>query len=205
MNWKLTDRTNWPDLLDQFDWVRDMVGVPQDPQFHAEGDVAAHTQMVLEAMTAFPDYQALSLDNQAILWAAALLHDVEKRSTTVLEDDGRITSKGHARKGERTARLILYDAVPTPFAVREAIAKLVRYHGLPLWLFEKENPRKTLLQTSLEVNTAWLTTLARADVLGRICTDQADLLYRIDLFEEFCREQDCFGKPYAFASGLTHF
>ena len=89
--------------------------------------------------------------------------------------------------------------------VREAIAKLVRYHGLPLWLFEKENPRQALLQASLEVNTAWLTMLARADVLGRTCVDQAELLYKIDLFEAYCQEQNCYGKPYAFASNLTRF
>lgn len=205
MNWQLTDRKNWPDLLRQFDFVRDMVGVPQDPVHHAEGDVAVHTRMVLEALEALPGYQALPDDEQAILWAAALLHDVEKRSTTVQEDDGRITSKGHARKGERTARLLLYDRIPTPFVQREAVAKLVRYHGLPLWIFEKENPRQSLFQTSLEVNTAWLSLLARADVLGRICADQDELLYRIDLFDELCREQDCFGKPYPFASNLTRF
>lgn len=205
MNWQLTDRTAWPDLLTQFRWVRDMVGVPQDLLYHAEGDVAMHTRMVLNALVSLPEYNALTPADQAIIWAAALLHDVEKRSTTVLEDDGCITSKGHARKGERTVRLLLYDAIPTPFAIREAVAKLVRYHGLPLWVLEKENPRQTLLQASLEVNTAWLAILARADVLGRICDDQADLLYRVDLFEEFCREQDCFGKPYPFASNLTRF
>lgn len=205
MNWQLTDRTDWPDLLQQFGWVRDMIGVPQDPVYHAEGDVATHTRMVVEALTGLPAYQDLSADKQAILWAAALLHDVEKRSTTVLEDDGRITSKGHARKGERTVRLLLYDSIPTPFSVREAAAKLVRYHGLPLWIFEKNDPRKAVLQASLEVDTALLTLLARADVLGRVCADQADLLYRIDLFEEFCREQNCYRKPYPFASDLTQF
>ncbi|MBO0949375.1 AAA family ATPase [Fibrella forsythiae] len=205
MDWQLTNHTSWPDLMRQFDWVRHMVGVPQDPVFHAEGDVATHTQMVLEALTASTEYIALPAADQAIVWAAALLHDVEKRSTTVLEDDGSITSKGHVRKGERTARLILYDSVPTPFTTRESIAKLVRYHGLPLWLFEKENPRQTVLQTSLEVNTAWLTMLARADVTGRTCADQDELRYKIDLFEAFCLEQDCFGKPFPFASNLTRF
>ena len=205
MDWQLTDRTDWPSLWRQFDWVRDMEGVPQDPIHHAEGDVATHTRMVLESLTCLPAYKALAAQEQAILWAAALLHDVEKRSTTVREPDGRITSKGHARKGERTARLLLYDTLPTPFSIREAVAKLVRYHGLPLWLFDKENPRQTLLQVSLEVNTAHLALLARADVLGRQCADQAEMLYRIDLFEEFCREQHCFEKPFAFASSFTRF
>ncbi|CCG98420.1 hypothetical protein FAES_0408 [Fibrella aestuarina BUZ 2] len=204
-HWQLTTHTDWPDLLRQFDWVRHMQGVPQDSIHHAEGDVATHTRMVLEALAALPGYQVLAADEQAILWAAALLHDVEKRSTTVFEPDGRITSRGHARKGEYTARLILYDALPAPFVIREAIAKLVRYHGLPLWLFDKENPYQALLKASLEVNTRWLALLARADVLGRVCNDQAEMLYRIDLFEAFCQEQRCYGNPYAFASEITRF
>lgn len=204
-HWQLTDRTDWPGLWRQFDWVRDMDNVPQDPIHHAEGDVATHTRMVLEALQILPDYQALPTGQRAILWAAALLRDVEKRSTTVVEADGRITSKGHAKIGERTARLILYDSIPTPFYTREAVAKLVRHHGLPLWIFEKENPRKAVLQASLDVNTAHLALLARADVLGRTCADQTDLLYRIDLFEEFCREQNCYGQPFPFASHLTRF
>lgn len=52
MNWHLTDRTDWPALLNQFDWVRAMVGVPQDPIYHAEGDVATHTRMAYEVIYA---------------------------------------------------------------------------------------------------------------------------------------------------------
>lgn len=205
MSWALTHETSWASLERQFDWVRDMKGVPQDAVYHAEGDVATHTRMVLEALEQLPEYQRLTAPEQAILWAAALLHDVEKRSTTVLEPDGRITSKGHAKRGERTARSLLYTAEPAPFAVREQVAKLVRYHGLPLWLFEKGDPRRTALQTSLEVDTAWLVMLAKADALGRTCPDQAELLYRIGLFQAYCEEQGCWGRPYPFVSNLTRF
>lgn len=186
-----------------------MAGVVQDPRHHAEGDVATHTQMVLTSLTEQADYSLLSVSDREILWTAALLHDVEKRSTTVVEPDGTVTSKGHARRGERTARKLLYVAdhlvSPTPFFEREQICKLVRYHGLPLWIFEKPDPLKTLLQVSLDVNTHWLTMLARADVQGRICADQADLLYRVDLFEEFCRESHCWAQARSFASPVARY
>ena len=102
--WTISKHKDWAELQEQFGWVRDMDGVPQDPIYHAEGDVAVHTRMVLAALEALPEYQALAPQEQEILWAAALLHDVEKRSTTVIEDDGRITSAGHAKKGAQTAR-----------------------------------------------------------------------------------------------------
>ncbi|MCZ5895912.1 poly(A) polymerase, partial [Escherichia coli] len=76
---------------------------------------------------------------QEVLWAAALLHDVEKRSTTV-QENGRIQSPGHARRGELTARQILWRDIPTPFVLREQIVALVRLHGLPLWLLERPEP-----------------------------------------------------------------
>src|SRR5690606_20240939 len=105
----------------------------------------------------------LSPRDQEILWAAALLHDVEKRSTTVAEPDGRISSPGHARKGALTARRILYADIPTPFAIRQQVTALVRYHGFPLWALERPDPVKELVKVSQETDTRLLALLARAD------------------------------------------
>jgi len=198
--WTISENKTWDHLTGTFDWVERMAAVPQDARHHAEGNVAVHTQMVLEALAQIPAFEQLQVQAQEILWAAALLHDVEKYSTTVTEPDGSITAHGHARKGALKARHILYTEVPAPFDIREQIVALVRYHGLPIWILEKEDPLKELVKASLEVNTQWLALLARADVLGRICTDQAEMLYRIDCFEEFCKEHDCWGTARTFAS-----
>ena len=85
MNWKLTDNKNWDSLEQQFRWVQDMNFVMQHHLHHEEGSVAVHTRMVLEALQQQPEYRALPAQEQEILWAAALLHDVEKRSTSVDE------------------------------------------------------------------------------------------------------------------------
>jgi putative nucleotidyltransferase with HDIG domain len=123
---------DWQHMALQYEWIADMHGVPQDPVHHAEGDVAVHTQMVLTALAALPGYNALQPEAQEILWMAALLHDVEKRSTTITEADGSIISPGHAKKGALTARHILYTQFDLPFGIREQIVYLVRHHGLPL-------------------------------------------------------------------------
>lgn len=201
LNWQLcSDAINnrtWALLSARFDWVRDMHGVEQDNQHHAEGDVAIHTQNVLRELVALPEYQTLNTIEQEILWVAALLHDVEKRSTTRIDDNGRIISPGHAKKGESTARQILYQ-LNTPFVIREHIAALVRFHGLPLWIMEKPDPQKALLAASLRVDMRLLSLLAKADVLGRICQDSNELLERIDLFELYCQEQHCWDCAYPF-------
>lgn len=200
----ITDK-NWDSLRLRFSWVRDMEGVAQDPRHHAEGDVATHTRMVLDALTALPGYGRLNPHVQEVIWLAALLHDVEKRSTTFREADGSIVSPGHAKKGAQTARQMLMTEFALPFATREAIVGLVRHHGLPLWVMHKPDPQKALLEASFAVNTKWLSLLARADVLGRVCADRDAMLDRIDFFEAYCDDQECYGVPRAFGSDAARF
>jgi hypothetical protein len=90
--WTLSKNKSW-DELQKFAWVRDMHGVPQSPVHHAEGDVAVHTQMVLAELMKLPEYSELSEQQKEILWAAALMHDVEKRSTTFTDEQGNIVSQ----------------------------------------------------------------------------------------------------------------
>jgi predicted kinase len=208
MNWQLSPHLaplDWDALYQQFDWVRDMNGVPQDAIYHAEGDVAIHTRLVLEALENLTEFQQLPAQQQHILRAAALLHDVEKRSTTIVQPNGRIESPSHARKGEPTSRWLLYHDLPAPHIVREEVARLVRRHGIPLWAIERPDPLRAVIFTSLECDTHLLYLLAKADVLGRICHDQQNLLDRCEYFRELCLEVDCYGKPFAFADGYSRF
>jgi predicted kinase len=205
MKWSLSNHKNWDYLEKTFDWVADMRLVPQDRIHHAEGNVAIHTQMVLDALQSFEDFRNLDAQQQELLWAAGLLHDVEKRSTTVEESNGRITSRGHAKRGEFTARQLLYRDIQTPFMIREQVAALVRLHGLPLWILDKQNPTKSLLEASLRVDMKLLAMLAKADAMGRKCADQRDLLDRIEFFVAFCQEQQCWTGPRQFDSPLAKF
>lgn len=202
--WTLTKNKDW-EQLKKFSWVNDMHGVPQSPVFHAEGDVAIHTQMVLHALVSSKEFAVLDEQKKEILWTAALMHDIEKRSTTFTDEKGGIVSPGHAKKGALTTRSILYRDFATAFYIREQIVALVRYHGLPLWIFEKPNPVKALLKACLEVDTQLLVMLAKADVQGRICSDADELLYKIDLFKELCIEHDCFGKAKSFPNDLSKY
>ncbi|MCC8152842.1 MAG: AAA family ATPase [Tannerellaceae bacterium] len=203
--WKITEDKNWDTLRNRFSWVADMERVEQHSQHHAEGNVAIHTRMVLEELKRTEDFSALDIQEQEILWTAALLHDVEKRSSSCNEGNGIISAHGHARKGEYTARTILYKEIPVPFQIREQIASLVRFHGLPLWVMERADPRKKVIEASLRVNTYWLKLLAEADARGRICEDLGQLLENIELFELLYRESGCWKEPRHFASPHARF
>ena len=200
---------DWEALFHRFAWLRALEGTPQEPDYHAEGDVLTHTRMVAEALIADGGWRALEPERRSVLFAAALLHDVAKPTCTQIAADGGISSPGHARAGSTMAREILtrgegfVDAMPFP--LREAVTRLVRSHGLPLWFLEKNDPQRAVLAASMSARLDEVAALAEADVRGRICADQQELLERVALFRSYCEEQACLTQPYAFASDHSRF
>lgn len=199
----------WESIARRFAWIHDMAGVPQEPAHHAEGDVLTHTRLVAEALAALPAWRALPPDERAVLFAAALLHDVAKPACTRVAPDGRVVSPGHAKAGERMARYALWTGegldASAPPAFREAVARLVRWHGLPLWLLEKPDPLRAAIAASLTARLDRVALLAEADVRGRVCADQGALLERIALFRLSCEEAGCDTAPRRFASDHSRF
>ncbi|MBK8426739.1 MAG: HD domain-containing protein [Lewinellaceae bacterium] len=178
--------TDWA-MLESLDWVSAMQQCPQEPEYHAEGDVWTHTRMVIAALQALPEYQAQHPEDQNLLLHAALLHDVAKPACTVVEN-GKISSPRHAKIGEKIAREILWDF---DFSFRENVCALVRLHGLPIWGWKNDPVRSSIL-AGWRVRNELTYILAKADVLGRICDTQSELMYRLELYRELCLENDCF-------------
>ena len=198
---------DWGSLRTKFAWIGQMAGVMQEADWHAEGDVETHTCMVAQAMADDPQWRGCDEPSRHLLFAAALLHDVAKPVCTRFEE-GRWTSPHHARTGEHITRSLLWRGhagTPAPFAQREAIAKLVRYHGLPLRFLDKPDPARACIEASWEIDLAQVAMLARADVLGRICSDKQRLLESIELFLSYCQELGCLDGPKAFESDHHRF
>ena len=196
-------RVSWQVLDEQFEWIRAMKNCPQDPIFHGEGDVWIHVRMVCEALAGLKEWRDLSDTDRELLFAAALLHDVAKPACT-RHEDGRITSRGHSQRGAIQTRRILWES-GADFEAREQVCALVRYHQTPFYLINRTDSLRMAILISQTARCDLLTILAKADALGRECKDKADLLVRIDLFREFCSEQQCLDHPRAFASDLSRF
>jgi putative nucleotidyltransferase with HDIG domain len=196
-------RLDWDVVRAACPWLAPLAATPQNPTYHGEGDVLVHTGMVVQALAAQPAWRALPAHDRAVLFVAALLHDIGKPATTVTELDGRITSRSHARVGAGLARMLLWIdeglGAPLPFAVRERVVSLVRLHGLPLWFLDRPDLERTLLAASYQTRLNHLALLAEADVRGRIAPDQNELLTRVDLFRSACAEYNCLDQPYPFA------
>lgn len=180
---------------------------PQQFEFHQEGDVWTHTQMVAEALLALPAYALLTREQQETVFLAALLHDVAKCRTTVIDPQtGRISQPGHSRKGAVDARIALWDA-GAPFAQREAVCRLIQGHQLPFYAVEGSrtglSAEYLVRKLSWELDVSLLALLAEADMRGRICADMQRVLDNIELFRELAREEGCYGQPRSFADAHT--
>lgn len=75
-----------------------MKGVEQSPDHHPEGDVWAHTLLLLSQLPAGV--------NESLAWGA-LLHDVAKPVTAARREDGRVTFYGHTDRGAEMAVAIV--------------------------------------------------------------------------------------------------
>jgi predicted kinase len=196
-------RVDWDTLDRQFSWIRALRDCPQDHRHHAEGNVWIHVRMVCEAMAASPEWRALPADEREILFATAIFHDVAKPACT-REENGWISSRGHSARGAIDARRILWEH-GTPFAIREQVCALVRHHQVPYRLIQRDDAERLAYAVSQSARGDLLTEMALADVRGRICKDQAEILLRVELFREFCRERECLFGPRAFASAHSRF
>ena len=58
----------WDNLIQQYDWLRDLADCPQDPIFHAEGDVLTHTRMVTESLVNSTVWAEWSVETRTALF-----------------------------------------------------------------------------------------------------------------------------------------
>ena len=203
-------RVDFAALCELFPWLVPLGECPQDPFFHAEGDVLTHLGMVLAELAALPAFRELPEADRHIVFAGTLLHDIAKPDCTRVEPDGRVRSPGHAVKGVYQARRILTDdpafgPLGTPFGVREQILALVRWHGLPGNYLEKPDPLRVAITAAMTARMDLLAILAEADHRGRIVRVADDTLTRINLFPAFCAECGVWDGPREFASDHARF
>ncbi len=180
---------------------------PQDPYYHAEGDVWTHTCMVVEALLAQPAYQHATEEQRFVLFFAALLHDISKPDTTVIEaETGRIGQPGHSRRGAVDARLLLWRA-SVPFPLRERICRIISVHQLPFFALSGnrggQSPEFLLHKLSWELPIWMLCAVAEADMRGRFYEGKQGVLDEIELFRELAAEEGCLHGPRAFVDDHT--
>jgi tRNA nucleotidyltransferase (CCA-adding enzyme) len=152
----------WPEL-------EALVGCPQDPEWHPEGDVWVHTLMVIDGARRRLD--GLDRGRALAVMLGAVTHDFGKPATTEFVD-GRIRSRGHEAAGVAPAtqfldRLNIHTI--DGFDVRAQVLTIVSDHLAPGMWHKSPAPvgdgafRRLAARVELEL----LARVAEADCEGR--------------------------------------
>lgn len=155
-------------IADQlFPELTSMIGVPQEPEWHPEGDVDVHTMLVTDEARKLID--DLPYPKQVAVMLGAVCHDFGKPATTQFFD-GRWRAHGHDEAGvEPTINFLDKLGVYTldGYDVRNQIIQLVRYHLTPGMFFKSKPGDGALRRLARKVEPDLLYRVAKADSLGR--------------------------------------
>lgn len=157
--------TEW---IDHFPEIKSMMGVPQEPDWHPEGDVFIHTCHCCDALARLEQWKAEDAQLRMVHMLAVLAHDFGKPATThrAMKDGVmRIISPGHEEAGADLAATFL-ERLRAPQAIQARVLPLVRNH---LFHFQTMTDRAVRrLARRLEPETIeGLCLVMTADSMGR--------------------------------------
>lgn len=173
----------------------------QDPDWHSEGNVQIHTDMVIDEAYQIADEYNLTEKRAKILIYAALFHDYGKPLTTQeveIKDKIRIGAPRHEEIG---ASLLFFLDPPSELSQDEwlEVIQLVAYHHIPKKLVVKDakaSEYAKLTRRVLDIELLYL--LEVADMTGRTCSDKQDQLDIMEMFKLCAIEHGIWGEnPYS--------
>ncbi len=144
-----------------------LIGVPQEKEWHPEGNVDVHTLMVTDEARKLID--DLEYAKKVTVMLGTLCHDFGKPSTTAFFD-GRWRSHAHDEAGvEPTISFLDKLGIFTldGYDVRGQVIQLVRYHLLPGMFYKSQPGDGAFRRLARKVEPDLLYRVAKADSLGR--------------------------------------
>lgn len=152
-----------------FPEIQSLIGVPQDPEWHPEGDVFIHTQLAIDRAREL--IHDLSYARQVTVMLATLTHDFGKPATTEMIE-GRWRSRGHEEAGVAPTESFLNRLnVHTidNYNVRTQVIALVREHLKPGEFYKKRDEvgDGAFRRLARRCEPDLLYRVAKADSLGR--------------------------------------
>ena len=165
--------------------VKDMQACRQDKDYHPEGDVYAHTTMVVEQLKIYVTNTVEAVDIvDTDLILAVVYHDVGKPLNTQTHSCGKITSHGHCAVSEGLLIHYNIDELITGEALNLIRRHLDIFRRYGQRVLLKDNTKSWVRHTN-RVNTTQLAVLSMVDALGRDTTidQQEKALMIIEWYE----------------------
>ena len=180
-----------------FPEMKRLIGLPQNPVYHPEGDVWTHTLLVMN--------EAAKLKGQAEhplgLMLSAMVHDLGKADCTTIEESGKIRSIGHENQLD-TVRAAL-SRITNETKLKAYALNMTKLHMRPNALAAQGAKEKAYVKLfDQSVNPHDLLLLAKADHLGR--TNPADYRETEGLLQEMLKHyEELMARPYVMGRDLV--
>ena len=183
-------------LGDYFPLLKEFSNTIQDPVWHAEGDVAIHTEMVLQELyKILPKVSSmfgepLTPTERQSLILSALLHDIAKPLTTyTCVTTDRVKASKHEEKGKQYLVfnfLKLMENVSIMKDVYTNVLELVGQHQKPKLLVIRDEPDYKYHKLMNDIDYKLIYLLELADIKGRTCVDLDIQLMYLEEFKDKC-------------------
>ena len=179
--------------------LTELRSTPQDPQWHAEGDVHTHLSMVISELYQIIDQNQwnLSQSDKLSLILGTALHDIGKPlCTKVQEINGqeRMVSPHHEYRGAGYLSFRI-PALNLPKPTEHEILSLVACHHMPKKLVIKNIEKPGYMSLARTCSPKKLYLLEIADMKGRTCEDEDLQLDILNLFRISCEEYGVWDAP----------
>ena len=160
-------------ILRYFPELEALIGIPQSPKWHPEGDVWRHTMLCVDEMSLLLKEESMKREEKQKLkyLLAILCHDLGKATATTIDSKGQIRAIDHEYQGIAPTQKLLYRLTDEHDFI-ESIVPLVEHHLKPSQFYQGKSKDKAIRKLATKVNIEELIIIAKADFLGRT-TDEA--------------------------------
>jgi len=177
-------------VLKYFPELNALIGVPQEPTYHTEGDVWIHTLMVVDQMAKL---KSGNLQQDIIMMLSALCHDFGKPATTKIIN-GKITAYNHDRAGIEPTVAFLKRLTDDKKLIK-SVSDFVLYHLRIAQLYKGGAKAGAIRRLAVKINIKELELLARADYFGRISKNKKETFEAGEWILKKAKELNCQTTP----------
>lgn len=191
-------------LTEAFPLIERLTETPQDPEWHAEGNVRIHTERVVEELYCVLSNEGADLDasKRLTMILGAALHDIGKALTTTEEErDGvmRVVSPFHTERGRSYCAPRMPLLGLTAQEMKTALSIIGRHHA-PKSLVMREAPVSAFWKLSRSIDPRLIYLFELADMRGREVAggDDSEAFAILDLFRQAAEDAGAWGDvdPY---------